>query len=255
MNLFGEDRVKIAIERLKTFEPPEGYYLAFSGGKDSVVIKRLAEMAGVKFDAHYNVTTIDPPELVYYIKEHHKDVVWNRPEKPFLSMLVKNGFPSRKMRWCCELYKERGGSGRVVITGIRAKESTQRSRRKMVETCYTDPTKRFLHVIIDWSASEVWEFIKDEKLPYCKLYDEGWKRVGCLFCPYDSPSNRLEKSVLYPTYTKLFIKAFEKLYQDRMGKSPDHSFRRFRSGEELFYFWMTGKGKAEENQDNTFFYG
>ena len=34
--LFGShDKVAIAIQRLKTFEPPEGYYLAFSGGKDS----------------------------------------------------------------------------------------------------------------------------------------------------------------------------------------------------------------------------
>ena len=49
------DKVTRSIERLKTFEPPEGYYLAFSGGKDSVVIKHLADMAGVKYDAHYNL--------------------------------------------------------------------------------------------------------------------------------------------------------------------------------------------------------
>jgi len=35
------DKVAIAIVRLKEFEPEEGYYLAFSGGKDSVVIKQL----------------------------------------------------------------------------------------------------------------------------------------------------------------------------------------------------------------------
>ena len=37
--LFGErDKVKIALGRLKYFEPEEGYYLAYSGGKDSDVI-------------------------------------------------------------------------------------------------------------------------------------------------------------------------------------------------------------------------
>lgn len=70
-NLFGKiDKVQQAIDRFKAFEPEDGYYLAFSGGKDSVVIKRLAEMANVKFDAHYNITSVDPPELVKFIKRH-----------------------------------------------------------------------------------------------------------------------------------------------------------------------------------------
>ena len=45
LNIFGKDKVQVAIERFKAFEPLEGYFLAFSGGKDSVVIKALADMA------------------------------------------------------------------------------------------------------------------------------------------------------------------------------------------------------------------
>lgn len=55
------DKVQIAINRLKNFEPPDGYFVAFSGGKDSQCIYHLCEMAGVKFDAHYSVTSVDPP--------------------------------------------------------------------------------------------------------------------------------------------------------------------------------------------------
>ena len=69
VNLNGENKVDVAINRLQTFEPPEGYYLAFSGGKDSQCIYHLAKMAGVKFDAHYSVTTVDPPELMKFVKE------------------------------------------------------------------------------------------------------------------------------------------------------------------------------------------
>ena len=68
LNIYGKDKVQVAIDRLKLYEPPDGYYLAFSGGKDSVVIKALADMAGVKYDAHYNRTSVDPPELVQFIK-------------------------------------------------------------------------------------------------------------------------------------------------------------------------------------------
>ena len=53
-----------AIERLKAFEPADGYYLAYSGGKDSDCIKILAQLSGVKFEAVHNLTTVDAPELL-----------------------------------------------------------------------------------------------------------------------------------------------------------------------------------------------
>jgi phosphoadenosine phosphosulfate reductase len=121
------DKVKIAIERLKCFEPPEGYYLAFSGGKDSVVIKRLAEMAGVKFDAHYNATTVDPPELVRFIREHHPDVEIVKPDIPMRKLIVQKTMPpSRLVRYCCEHYKEKHGAERITVTGTRWAESPNR---------------------------------------------------------------------------------------------------------------------------------
>ncbi len=59
---------KIAIERLKAFEPADGYYLAYSGGKDSDTVKILAQLSGVKFEAVHNLTTVDAPETVRYVK-------------------------------------------------------------------------------------------------------------------------------------------------------------------------------------------
>jgi hypothetical protein len=38
LNLDGRDKVAESINRLRQYEPPEGYFLAFSGGKDSVVL-------------------------------------------------------------------------------------------------------------------------------------------------------------------------------------------------------------------------
>lgn len=74
-------KVDMAMERMKAFEPKEGYYLAFSGGKDSCVLKALADMSGVKYDAHYNLTSVDPPELVRFIRQHHPDVKFDVPHK------------------------------------------------------------------------------------------------------------------------------------------------------------------------------
>ena len=85
MDIFGSktDKVQKAIDRIRAFEPDDGYFVGFSGGKDSVVVKALCELAGVKYDAHYNVTTVDPPELVRFIREKYTDVIFDRPD--FLS--------------------------------------------------------------------------------------------------------------------------------------------------------------------------
>lgn len=244
--LFGNiNKVETAIKRLKIFEPKEGYYLAFSGGKDSVVIKSLADMANVKYDAHYNYTTIDPPELVEFIKEKHKDVIINRPEKSFYQLVVKHGFPTRMSRWCCEKLKEGGGNGRLVITGVRWAESYKRSKRKMVEHCIKDKNKKFLNVIIDWSDYEVWEFIKSYNIQYCELYDQGWKRIGCLFCPISS--HRKIEVELYPKFKRAFISAFEKLYENRKSRGMK-SVDRWQSGEDMFNWWIN-ENRKKDNPD------
>jgi len=241
--LFGTvDKVDIAIRRLQAFEPPEGYYLAFSGGKDSIVIKQMAIEAGVKFDAHYSVTTIDPPDLIYYIREHHPDVIWERPEMPFLRKMISKGFPLRQSRWCCELYKENGGSGRLVVTGIRKAESNKRSKRKMVEHCIKDKSKRLLHPIIDWLDEDVWAFIKDRNLPYCKLYDEGWARIGCLFCPMQQAWHKKIEGKRYPSFERAFRRAFQKLYD-----TGRESMARWKDGDEMFDWWISGKGNKEDD--------
>ena len=122
-----EHKVELAIQRLKTFEPPEGYLVAFSGGKDSQCVYHLCKMAGVKFDAYYAVTSVDMPELIYFLREHYPDVIWERQyyddnvprhyfrdgrpkPKTMFSLIADHTLPpTRKVRYCCASLKEPGG--------------------------------------------------------------------------------------------------------------------------------------------------
>lgn len=141
------EKVAASIARLKAFEPRngEGYYLAFSGGKDSVVIKALAEMSGVKYDSTYRVTSVDPPELVRFIMEEHPDVKREVPVysekikseklrgKPITmwNLIPKEKYPpTRISRYCCRNLKENGGDGRVTVTGVRWAESRNRKENQ-----------------------------------------------------------------------------------------------------------------------------
>lgn len=138
-DLFGVkiDKVKRSIERIRAFEPDEGYYVCFSGGKDSVVIKALCDIAGVKYDAHYNITTVDPPELVRFIRQKHEDVIFDKPEMSMRKLIIKKMFPpTRHMRYCCEYLKETHGDGRVTMTGVRWAESGNRKQNQGVVTLF-----------------------------------------------------------------------------------------------------------------------
>lgn len=139
-DLFGQkrDKVQTAIDRLRAFEPTEGYYVADSGGKDSTCVVKLCEMAGVKFDAHYNATTIDPPQLVRFIRQHHPETEIEKPEYTMRELIVKKQMPpTRLMRYCCQHLKELHGQGRVVVTGVRWAESGNRKNSQGLVTFTT----------------------------------------------------------------------------------------------------------------------
>ena len=129
-----KDKVEKATDILKHFEPEEGYYVAFSGGKDSQCIYHLCKMAGVKFDAHYNVTSVDPPEVVRFIKRNYPDVKFEYPRDRDGKVVTmwnliprKQMPPTRLARYCCEWLKESAGKDRVTVTGVRWAESPNRA--------------------------------------------------------------------------------------------------------------------------------
>ena len=111
-----------------------GYYLAFSAGKDSQALYHIAELAGVKFDAHMNLTSVDPPEVIRFVKQSYPEVDLIKPKKSIYQLAVeKEILPTMRVRWCCAEYKETSGAGRVTLIGIRHQESARRAKRNEVE--------------------------------------------------------------------------------------------------------------------------
>lgn len=243
--------VERAISLIKKHEPECGYYLAFSGGKDSCAIKKLAQMAGVKFEARYNNTTIDPPELVRFIKDHHPDVVWNMPTMAMMSKVAQRPSlpPTRGMRWCCAIYKEMGGKGHPCkLMGVRAAESPSRNMNWQ-EVSGDMHDEKTICPIVFWSDDQLWNFLHIHDVPYCKLYDEGWKRIGCVGCPLATKENQTREFKRWPAYERNWKKAIisnwehyhnavKKRGKDR-GKPYYHA--KFKSGEDMWRWWLTTK--------------
>lgn len=116
------------------YDAENGYYLAFSGGKDSQALFHMAQLAGVKFRGHMNLTSVDPPEVIRFVKKNYPEVELLKPGKSIFQIAVeKQILPTMRVRWCCAEYKETAGAGKVTLIGIRKAESTRRAKRNEVE--------------------------------------------------------------------------------------------------------------------------
>lgn len=116
------------------YDNVDGFYLGFSGGKDSQTLYHVAKMAGVRFKAHMALTSVDPPQVIRFVKTNYPDVHLIPPPASIYSVaLKKKVLPTRVMRWCCDVFKEGHGAGKVKLIGIRHEESVNRAKRQELE--------------------------------------------------------------------------------------------------------------------------
>ncbi len=246
------DYVEEAISFIKENLPDEEIFVGFSGGKDSVTIAELVKMSGIPYKLVYTNTTIDPPEILKLIKKSYPETLWVRPKESFWKMIPKRNPPLLYARWCCTTLKKQP-SWKLLhkhrILGIRAEESKARFRYPRINLYKYKKYKQEhtqYYPILDWPEWAVWEFIKENNLPICSLYDEGFDRLGCVVCPM-----RLKKGTTkyidpwrkrFPGYFKAFESACKKWYykrkeqgRDMMHDSPEEFVQAWYRGEASWY--------------------
>lgn len=170
--------------------------------------------------------------------------------------------PTRLVRYCCQVLKENGGKNRYISTGVRWSESTKRrsrgefekigktqkdaedfstamlledntSKRRMTELCMQKNTMVVNHVI-DWTDTEIWEFIRSEKIETCELYQCGYDRIGCIGCPMAN-KKRWKEFADFPGYKNLYIHAFDRMLKERERRGKKN---RWLDGHDVFMWWM-----------------
>jgi len=233
---------QLAIELIQAYEPLGGYYLGFSGGKDSVVIYHLVKRAKVKFDAHYNVSPIDPPQIRWFIKEWYPEIVWDYNAKGFFKNVLSQGLPMRPpvgYRWCCKLIKEAGGSGRVKILGMRKAESNTRKAYKCFEEKLHQGQDTFwLLPILNWSDGDVWQYISEHDLATSALYRHGFRRIGCILCPFHSALETKLEIQLFPKVAQAWRLASDRYFDKRIERGTPLTYK---TKDDFWNWWISRK--------------
>ena len=257
-----------------------GFHLAFSGGKDSIVLYKIAELAKVKFHAEMSVTTIDPPELMRFIRKNYPQVKLNRPDINFYELIKKKKMlPTMMKRYCCAYLKEQAGSGTTTLVGVRAAESVRRSKRKEIEiqghkdnsklldqfnrneelshTCVKGKDKILVMPIFHWTDKDIWNFIREQEMDYCQLYDEGYKRIGCIFCPMANKKTIAMYRKQYPRIEKQIKKSIQYILDNKEDFLTQSTINgRRMNADEVFEWWVSKESlrvwAAKQNQQELF---
>lgn len=265
-----------AIERLKMASDMSIQYYGqplictYSGGKDSDVMLELFKRSGIPFEVHNSHTTVDAPQTVYHIRNKFKELelqgIKCTIEKPKMSMwqLIPHKLfpPTRLIRYCCSYLKESNCGDRMIATGVRWDESTQRSsrgtmevigatkkdkiilandnsnERRIIEKCELK-AKTVCNPIIDWKHSDIWDYINSEKIETNPLYECGFSRVGCIGCPMVNKS-RYYEFAMFPTYERAYKRAFGEMLEQlnmRWKEKPPQ----WKDADEVFSWWMEDK--------------
>lgn len=170
--------------------------------------------------------------------------------------------PTRIVRYCCSVLKETGCKNRYISTGVRWAESSSRktrgefekigdkkieaenfsevmlmndndARRRMTELCIMNH-KMVVNPIIDWTDSDIWNYLLSEHIQYNQLYDLGYERVGCIGCPM-AGKKRWREFADFPQYKKMYIHAFERMLQERKRRGKKSKWK---TADEVFLWWM-----------------
>lgn len=187
--------------------------------------------------------------------------------------------PSPWARYCCKVLKESGDPRRFIATGVRTSESPKRSGRQafewlasqkfnQIKKSYEEAAEvyqealddspygecRFIKAarqrrnlavnpIIDWTDDDVWDYIHANNLSYNPLYDEGFKRVGCVGCPLANYKKRKAVFERFPRYEKLYRKSCQKLLDYTLSKGKNFYLDKdkkipAKNGDEIFEWWL-----------------
>ena len=195
-------------------------YIAFSGGKDSVVLLDICHrVLPLSVPVVFSDTDMELPDtyqVVDAVKSLYpeREFITARAETPALENWKIFGPPSRTIRWCCSVHKStpalmtlkkrlhKTALKVMAFVGVRGDESHSRSFYEDASDGVKNASQLNRMPILDWGAHELWLYIFANRLVVNEAYKKGLTRVGCLMCPESAEKYEWFIGAAYPEAVK-----------------------------------------------------
>lgn len=233
------------------------FYVAFSGGKDSIVTLDLVQRAlpHNAFKVLFGDTKMEFPDT-YKVVEQVRQIC---KEQKIDFLVAASHFsprdswglfgpPSTVTRWCCSVHKtspqiillrevlKKNNFTGMAFIGVRASESLARSEYDYISLGEKHKGQYSCNPILEWNTAELYLYIYANKLVLNEAYKKGNKRAGCLICPRASERNEYMCAVSYPSEFNEYKDIIKKIYR-----------KNFQTDEKLESFINNGGWKARKN--------
>ena len=216
-------------------------YIAFSGGKDSVVLLDICHrVLPLSVPVVFSDTDMELPDT-YKVWEQvqnlypGREYICARAESSALENWRLFGPPSRTLRWCCSVHKstpallrlkEKLGKTAIktmAFVGVRSEESHSRSFYEDSSDGVKNASQINLMPILDWGAHELWLYIFANNLIVNEAYKKGISRVGCVLCPNSTPKHirlmdNVHKGCVQP-YANIIIETSRKVFKSEASRT------------------------------------
>lgn len=211
------------------------FHVAFSGGKDSMVLLELVKKAlpHNAFMVVFGDTKMEFPDtykLVDIVEQQCKNdsIAFYRAASHLGAEEAWRlfGAPSTVLRWCCSVMKSTPqtlkirdilGKDNFVgadFVGVRAEESIKRSEYEFESYGKKQKGQHSQNPILDWTSAEVWLYIYSRSLPINEAYKKGNTRAGCLFCPMGRGKADSFRQMSYPDEIGEFVSIIRDMTDD-----------------------------------------
>jgi phosphoadenosine phosphosulfate reductase len=222
----GQDTIKkIYNTYIKYKDKVDVFYVAFSGGKDSIVALDIVQRALPHncFEVLFGDTDMEFPTTrsivdwaVEYCNEKEISFYTAKADMSAEKSWDLFGAPARKLRWCCTVHKtapvinklceihEMKRIHAMMITGVRGDESVARSDYDELSMGKKLPGQYSYHPLLEWSSAEIYLYIYMQELPFNEAYKLGFNRVGCIMCPNSSERHEFIKRACFPEFVDIY---------------------------------------------------
>ncbi len=151
---------------------PEARFFTLDTGRLNQETYDVMDQLEKKYNIHFEVMFPDAQEVEEMVRVKGINLFYDSPENRKLCCGIRKVHPLKRMLSTLDGW----------ITGIRRDQTSTRESASFIEIDEKYNGILKINPLLNWTWEQVWNYIKENNVPYHKLLDKGYPSIGCEPC-------------------------------------------------------------------------